>query len=231
LPTIAFVSMPIRRPLRSPPTTAPSFTWAAISRLRAGVFQVRQTDGALQKIKEDEIMSRKVKGEPLPPFVPLLKETLASPAWRAMSHGARSLYVCLKSRYNSKQFNNGRLHVSQRQAAKEIGSAFAQVARWFRELQHYGFIVMVKAGHLGLDGKGKAPHWRLTECSYMHDPPTRDFHKWNRKRFIDEKRRRKKQNPVAEIRNIQAKPALRKTATFLVNHLGRATVGGLRAQV
>ena len=68
-------------------------------------------------------MSRKVKGEHLGPFVPLLKETLDSPGWRAMSHGARSLYVCLKRRYNSKQFNNGRLHVSQRQAAKEIGSA------------------------------------------------------------------------------------------------------------
>jgi hypothetical protein len=36
------------------------------------------------------------------PFVPLLKETLAAPAWRATSHGARSLYVALKLR-NSDQ--------------------------------------------------------------------------------------------------------------------------------
>jgi hypothetical protein len=31
----------------------------------------------------------------LPAFVPLLKETLASPAWKAMSHGARSLFPTL----------------------------------------------------------------------------------------------------------------------------------------
>ena len=70
-------------------------------------------------------MSRmKVKGQPIEgPFVALLKETSQSPAWRSMSHGARSLYVCLKRRYHSKQHNNGRLYVSQRQAIKEIGSS------------------------------------------------------------------------------------------------------------
>ena len=35
----------------------------------------------------------------LPPFVPLIKEVLSSPAWRAMSHGARSLYTALMARY------------------------------------------------------------------------------------------------------------------------------------
>ena len=30
-------------------------------------------------------------------------------AWRAMSHGARSLYVALKRRYNSSLHNNGRI--------------------------------------------------------------------------------------------------------------------------
>jgi hypothetical protein len=38
--------------------------------------------------------------------------------------------------------------------------------RWYRELQHYGFIVQTRAGSLGLDGKGKAPHWRLTELPH-----------------------------------------------------------------
>jgi hypothetical protein len=86
-------------------------------------------------------MSRhKDKGR-LGPFVPLLKETLASPAWRAMSHGARSLYVALKARYNQNNHNNGRLFISQRNASKEVGSASDQIARWFRELQHFGFIV------------------------------------------------------------------------------------------
>jgi hypothetical protein len=161
---------------------------------------------------------KKIRGAPIEgPFVAMLKDTLTARAWRAMSHGARSLYICLKSRYNSKQRNNGRLHVSQREAAREIGSSFEQIARWFRELQHFGFIVMMSPGHLGLDGKGKAPHWRLTECAYMTDLPTKDFNRWNGKPFIDRKRHRKKQNPVAESRNgplrKTAAPSLRFSAT------------------
>jgi hypothetical protein len=162
-------------------------------------------------------MSHKDKGR-LPPFVPLLKETLASPAWRAMSHGARSLYTCLKARYSTTLHNNGRLFVSQRVAAREIGSGFKQIARWFRELQYFGFIVQTKGGSLGVNGKGTAPHWRLTECGYMRDSPTRDFMSWNGEPFMDTPRpRRKKQNPVAENRNTPlrktATPTLRKSAT------------------
>jgi hypothetical protein len=94
---------------------------------------------------------REDKGR-LPPFVPLLKETLASPAWRAMSHGARNLYVALKLRYSSNFHNNGRIYLSRRVAMKELGEGRAnrtQVARWFRELQFYGFIVLIRPGRLG----------------------------------------------------------------------------------
>ena len=163
---------------------------------------------------------RKARGERLPAFVPLLKDTLASPAWRAMSHGAKALYVALKCRYNSGQHNNGRVFVSQRTASQEIGSSYAEIARWFRELQYYGFLVQTKGGSLGLNGKGTAPHWRLTECGYMNDPPTRDFARWDGTKFKDcvsRRRRPKTQNPVAENRNTPlrktATPALRKTAT------------------
>jgi hypothetical protein len=152
---------------------------------------------------------RKPHDERLGPFVPLLKETIASPAWRAMSHGARSLYVALKARYNVKQHNNGKLHISQRIASNEVGSSFGQIARWFRELQHYGFIVQTKGGSLGLNGKGTAPHWRLTECGYMHEPPACDFLKWDGRKFEDAGRRPRKtesrcgkpQHFVAENRN------------------------------
>src|SRR5262249_52779835 len=137
---------------------------------------------------------RKDKGR-LGPFVPLIKETLDAPAWRAMSHGARSLYIALKRRYNSNNPNNGRLFISQRIASREIGSSTNQVARWFRELQHFGFIVMTEAGCLGVDGKGKAPHWRLTELGYMNDPPTRDFIRWDGSSFQDSPRPRKNRIP------------------------------------
>ena len=64
----------------------------------------------------------------LPPFVPLLRETLDSAAWGAMSHGARSLYVALKRRYNSDFHNNGKIYLSLRDASQEIGSGREEIA-------------------------------------------------------------------------------------------------------
>lgn len=121
----------------------------------------------------------------LPPFVPVLIDTLDQPAWRAMSHGAKMLYIALKRRYSLSSHNNGRIFLSQRMAAKELNSHHNQIARWYRELQHFGFIVMQTPGFLGVAGKGQAPRWRLTELSYMRDLPTRDFKRWDGKPFIN----------------------------------------------
>jgi hypothetical protein len=124
----------------------------------------------------------------LPPFVPLFRETLATAAWRATSHGARSLYTALKLRYSQNFKNNGKIFLSSRHAEAELGSNRNSVLRWFRELEYYGFIVMTNPGALGVDGKGKAPHWRLTELGYMNDAPTNDFLRWNRVPFKDGKK-------------------------------------------
>jgi hypothetical protein len=126
----------------------------------------------------------------LPPFVPLLIDTLDQPAWRALSHGAQMLYVALRRRYSVRMHNNGRLFLSQRMAEKELNSHHNQIARWYRELQHYGFIVLQVPGCLGVDGKGKAPHWRLTELGYMKELPTRDFTRWDGAPFKDRKKQR-----------------------------------------
>jgi hypothetical protein len=141
----------------------------------------------------------------LPPFVPLLLDTLDASAWRAMSHGARSLYVALRRRFGTQWHNNGRIFLSQRVAAKEIGSHHNEIARWFRELQHYGFIVMTTPGHLGVEGRGKAPRWRLTELGCMREVPTRDFVRWMVSRSPT-----KNQNPVPE----KAHTACRKRRTL-----------------
>ena len=145
-------------------------------------------------------MKNRDKGR-LGPFVPLLKDTLDSPAWKAMSHGARSLNVAIKRRYNLQTHNNGRLYLSQRKAAEELGSTTDQIGRWFQENQHYGFLVQTRPGGLGVYGKGKAPCWRLTEVGYMNDPPTRDFERWNGTLFSKHQAggdHLKKQNPVPE---------------------------------
>ncbi len=131
-----------------------------------------------------------------PPFVMIVKETLDAPAWKAMSHGARSLFIALKRRYSTNFKNNGRIYLSQRSAAAELGSGTEEIGRWFQELQFYGFIVMTRPGALGVEGKGKAPHWRLTDVGYMRGTgsrgdeglPTRDFLKWDGGKFRHKRR-------------------------------------------
>jgi len=135
--------------------------------------------------------------ERVSPFVMVLIDTLDAPAWRAMSLGARMLYIALRRR------NNGRIFLSQRNAAKELGSHHNEIARWFRELRYYGFIVMTAPGALGVDGKGKAPCWRLTDAGYMRDLPTRDFLRWDGRHFKDTEK-----NPVLGLlHGVCGKPA------------------------
>jgi hypothetical protein len=131
----------------------------------------------------------------LAPFVPLDQEVMRSPAWRAASMGARILYIHLKRRWSFKQKNNGRIFLSLRDAQEEMGVICRDsISRWFRELQHYGFIVMTHAGGLGVNGKGKAPHWRLTELEAPGGRngntwmlPTKDFNRWDGTKFRDDR--------------------------------------------
>jgi hypothetical protein len=135
----------------------------------------------------------------LPAFTAMFVNTMDSAAWQATSHGARSLFLALKRRYNRTVC--GGVFLSTRMAAKELGSNKDYVTRWFRELQYYGFIVMMTPGHLGVEGVGKAPHWRITDEWFHDEPPTRDFHKWDGTPFQEQKRPSyylKKQNPVPQ---------------------------------
>jgi hypothetical protein len=125
---------------------------------------------------------RKRSHEKLPPFVPLFRETLASPAYRQLSFGARALLTALRSHCVK---NNGHVYLSQRDAAKELGHKnLNAIANWFRELKHYGFVVQTEAASLGVDGKGKAPHWRITDLPTRKDnnelaSTTKDFLRWD----------------------------------------------------
>jgi len=126
------------------------------------------------------------------PFVPLYKLTMKHPAWRALSHGARSTYMLLMSNYNTKQQNY--VYLAVRKGAEELGSNMKSVARWLHELQFYGFIFKLTDGCLGVEGKALAPHWRLTEVPFAGALPTRDFEKWDGVLFDP-----KKQNPVPVV--------------------------------
>jgi hypothetical protein len=120
-----------------------------------------------------------------PPFVMMHYHVIDSLAWRHASMGSRVLYMALKRRWISNRKNL--VYLSERDAAKELGKDRNQIRRWFQELIYYGFIVMERPGYLGLNGKGKAPHWRLTECETFAPKgslaptiqATRNFDKWN----------------------------------------------------
>jgi hypothetical protein len=128
----------------------------------------------------------------LPPFLPLHNETLDAPATKALSHGAFRLYATLKREFNSSASDrrNGRIYLSLREAQEKIGSNREEIARWYRELQHYGFIVMATPGCLGVEGKGKSPHWRLTELPCLGEPATKNFLRWNGDKFRDQKKQK-----------------------------------------
>ena len=143
----------------------------------------------------------------LPPFNPAFKKSWDSKVWKKVSTHARLIYIALASRYRPKLQNNGRLYLSARSGAKELGFGKNTVARGFRELSFYRLIAQTNSGCLGVDGRGKAPSWRLTELPYMGEPPTYDFEKWDGTRFHEHKspvkrhqtglrKAAKKQNPV-----------------------------------
>ncbi len=110
------------------------------------------------------------------PFVAVLKPTLKEPAWLDLNFGARCLYIALKSRFTG--HNNGLFFLSVREAAKELRASRSSTERWFKELQDHGFIKMTTPPSLGVNGKGEATCWRLTEIGYMGQRPTREYKEW-----------------------------------------------------
>jgi hypothetical protein len=122
-------------------------------------------------------------GDRLPPFIPSFRETLNSPAYLQLSFGARALLTALRGRCGKN--SNGHVYLSLRDAAEDLGHKDRNgISNWFRELAHYGFIVMTSAAALGVDGKGKAPHWRITDAPTRNgngqlDTATKEFLHWD----------------------------------------------------
>jgi hypothetical protein len=165
----------------------------------------------------------RTKGK-LPPFVPLIKETMKTPAWIALSIGAKALYPYLRWNYNTKLQNH--VWLSHRDAAEQLSVGKNRPGRWFHELEHYGFIVMVNPGGLGVEGHGKAPHYRLTEAWYLGKPPTRDFLLWDGTLYVPPNRSRKNQSACPYVgdslsrRGGQLRPARPKKPGRLSRRVG-----------
>src|SRR5262249_4539333 len=150
-------------------------------------------------------MSKHKRKSKLPPFVPVIKTTMATPAWRAMSHGARLLYIELRGKLRNDYLNNGKVWLSCRDGAKAIRASTQSIVRWFAENEHYGFLRKTREGLRGTNGRGVAARYRFTEFAYGTHPPTRDFEKWNDEPFVYTPHRHRrihtsaKQNPVVMV--------------------------------
>jgi len=135
--------------------------------------------------------TKKRKKGHLPPFIPIIRTTVQMPAWKALSYGARSLYHDLRGFLRVDNLNNGKVYRAYRDAGEDIGTkSLRSVQRWYRELEHYGFIVMTTPSCLGVYGDGVGAHWRITECPTFdakgtHIAPTRDFDRWDAVLFDD----------------------------------------------
>lgn len=161
-------------------------------------------------------MSKRDKGR-LPPFVPLQLEMMDCPAWRAMSHGAKYLYLSLKRRAS---YAGNRAFLSYRLARQELRASPQKIKEWYAELQHFGFIELAQHHCLGVDGKGKAPHWRLTEKGQVGptgELPSKEFLRWDGTVFDPKPYRRvanwnsdklQKQNPILLVDNTPYSPSV-----------------------
>src|SRR5262249_40000259 len=139
---------------------------------------------------------RQIKG----PFVAIPLTILDSPAWRTMDSIARLLWIALRRKLRNDGLNNGKIYLSCRSAAKEIGANRDTINRRYAELVHYGFLRKTTEGFLGIDGRGIAPHYRFTDLVHGTHPATKNYEKWDGVIFEKPPRKSgwKKQNPVPQ---------------------------------
>jgi hypothetical protein len=112
-------------------------------------------------------------------FTALRYEVMDSGAWKQMSMGARMLYIALIKPLSFNADNNGKVFLATRRAAVELGASQRRVCVWFRELEHYGFIVLTEPGTTM-----RAARWRITDVGWgkldgKGIEPTKDYLKWD----------------------------------------------------
>ncbi|MFT3972002.1 MAG: hypothetical protein QM699_00550 [Amaricoccus sp.] len=109
------------------------------------------------------------RGEPAEHFTKMIRTTMETSAWRALSTTAQALYPWLKLEWRGPQANNnGRIRLSVREAAERLGVQLDTAARAFHDLQAKGFLVLTEHAVLGIEGAAKSPAYELTELALPH---------------------------------------------------------------
>ncbi len=96
----------------------------------------------------------------------MVRNTMETPAWRALPCAAKALYPVLKLEWHGPRANNnGRIRLSVRQAADALGVSPNTANKAFWALQEKGFLVVRSAGSLGAAGCGSGPEYEITELA------------------------------------------------------------------
>lgn len=102
---------------------------------------------------------------------------MKSDAWTSLKPGPRALYAELRLEY--KGFNNGRLMLAHRDAAKRLNVSKNTVGPWFKVLEENGLIRKTKEHSLGIDGDGHTSQWAFTDLKTADGKPaTLEFRTW-----------------------------------------------------
>ena len=110
-------------------------------------------------------MGRDKRNETRPEhFTKLMRHTMETEAWRALSPFAQAVYPWLKLEWRGPRANNnGKIALSVRQAAERVGMARHTTMKAYHELQAKGFIVMRQHAQLGTEGAARTAEFEITE--------------------------------------------------------------------
>lgn len=124
--------------------------------------------------------SRSARMEPGEHFTKLIRTTMETPAWRALSPTAQALYPWLKLEWRGPQANNnGRIRLSVRQAEERLGVTRRPAIAALHDLQAKGFLHQTEAACLGTEGMARGPAFEITELLMPgQDRPRALFKEW-----------------------------------------------------
>lgn len=108
-------------------------------------------------------------------------------AYRSLRPVARTLLWELIYRHNG--YNNGRIGLSIREAAQACNVNKDTLAKYYRELQDYGFLKATKRGGFNMKdpAASRATEWRLTWIDADGVKATKEFKNWEPAAAAEEK--------------------------------------------
>ncbi len=106
-------------------------------------------------------------------FVKLTYPLIESEAWRWLRPISKAVYIELKRRYNG--LNNGKISLSQSEAAHILKASKSSISRALKQLETHGFIKLIKKGYF--TGR-MASEYALTDEQLDGYPPTREWRRW-----------------------------------------------------